>query len=129
MIKEGTQRVHLRNIWQGAYITWVVLPTPIPTCQYWHRSLNPKKLIDVGFSRLAPRMTMSRTIKLYQLPNETVTPGFRVMERRDVQAVTRLLHGYFSQVIVAPHLVEYLLVSVDYKHMESKAVDEYTLLW
>jgi glycylpeptide N-tetradecanoyltransferase len=74
-------------------------------------------------------MTMSRTIKLYQLPNETVTPGFRVMERRDVQAITRLLHGYFSQVIVAPHLVEYLLVSVDYKHMESKAVDEYTLLW
>jgi glycylpeptide N-tetradecanoyltransferase len=77
-------------------------------------------------------MTMSRTIKLYRLPNETVTPGFRVMDRRDVQAVTRL-QGYFSQVTVAPHLVdddvEYLLVSVDYKHMESKAVDEYTLLW
>ncbi len=50
-----------------------------------------------------------------------------------MQAVTWLLQGYFSQVTVAPHLVdddvEYLLVSVDYKHMESKAVDEYTLLW
>lgn len=22
-------------------------------CRYWHRSLNPKKLIDVGFSSLA----------------------------------------------------------------------------
>jgi hypothetical protein len=55
------------------------------------------------------------------------------MERWDVQVVTWFLQGYFSQVIVAPHLVdddvEYLLVSVDYKHMESKAVDEYTLLW
>jgi len=126
--------VHLRNIWQGAYTAGVVLPTPIATCQYWHRSLNPKKLIDVGFSRLAPRMTMSRTIiKLYRLPNETITPGFGVMERRDVKAVTRLLQGYFSQFTVAPHLVdddvEYLLVSIDYKHMESKAVDEYTLLW
>ncbi len=54
------------------------------------------------------------------------------MERRDVHAVTWLLQGYFSQVTIAPHLVdddvEYLLVSVDYKHMESKAVDEYTLL-
>ncbi|AQK97757.1 Glycylpeptide N-tetradecanoyltransferase 1 [Zea mays] len=30
----------------------IVLPTPITTCRYWHRSLNPKKLIDVGFSRL-----------------------------------------------------------------------------
>jgi len=74
-------------------------------------------------------MTMSRTIKLYRLLNETVTPGFRVMERQDVQAVTQLLQGYFSQVTVAPHLVEYVLVLVDYKHMESKAVDEYTLLW
>jgi hypothetical protein len=39
--------------------------------------------------------------------------------------MARLLQGYFSQVTVAPHLVdddvEYLLVSVDYKHMESKA--------
>jgi hypothetical protein len=43
------------------------------------------------------------------------------------------LQGYFSQFTVAPHLVddvvEYLLVSVDYRHMENKAVDEYTLLW
>jgi glycylpeptide N-tetradecanoyltransferase len=62
-------------------------------------------------------MTMSRTIKLYRLPNETVTPGFRVMERRDVQAVTRLLQGYFSQFTVAPHLVdddvEYLLLPIE----------------
>jgi len=31
----------------------VVLPKPVATAQYWHRSLNPKKLISVGFSRLA----------------------------------------------------------------------------
>ena len=37
--------------------------------RYYHRSLNPKKLIDVGFSHLAPRMTMARTIKLYKLPD------------------------------------------------------------
>ena len=33
---------------------------------YWHRSLNPKKLIEVGFSHLGARMTMARTIKLYK---------------------------------------------------------------
>ncbi|KAL0380549.1 UNVERIFIED_CONTAM: Glycylpeptide N-tetradecanoyltransferase 1 [Sesamum angustifolium] len=74
MIKEVTRRVHLENIWQAAYTAGVVLPTPITTCQYWHRSLNPKKLIDVGFSRLGARMTMSRTIKLYKLPDQTATP-------------------------------------------------------
>ncbi|KNA04553.1 hypothetical protein SOVF_198630 [Spinacia oleracea] len=101
MIKEVTRRVHLENIWQAAYTAGVVIPTPIATCQYWHRSLNPKKLIDVGFSRLGPRMTMSRTIRLYKLPDSTVTPGFRKMELRDVPAVTRLLRGYLSQFVVA----------------------------
>ncbi|CDY54386.1 BnaC09g53700D [Brassica napus] len=101
MIKEVTRRVHLENIWQAAYTAGVVLPTPITTCQYWHRSLNPKKLIDVGFSRLGARMTMSRTIKLYKLPEAPVTPGFRKMELLDVPAVTRLLRNYLSQFGVA----------------------------
>ncbi|PQQ08861.1 glycylpeptide N-tetradecanoyltransferase 1 [Prunus yedoensis var. nudiflora] len=106
MIKEVTRRVHLENIWQAAYTAGVVLPTPITTCQYWHRSLNPKKLIDVGFSRLGARMTMSRTIKLYKLPDSPATPGFRKMELRDVPAVTRLLRNYLSQFVVAPDFDE-----------------------
>jgi hypothetical protein len=36
----------------------------VASCRYYHRSLNPKKLIEVGFSRLAPRMTMARTLKV-----------------------------------------------------------------
>ncbi|XP_016483996.1 glycylpeptide N-tetradecanoyltransferase 1-like [Nicotiana tabacum] len=106
MIKEVTRRVHMENIWQAAYTAGVVLPTPISTCQYWHRSLNPKKLIDVGFSRLGARMTMSRTIKLYKLPDQTVTPGFRKMEPHDVPAVTRLLRNYLKQFVVAPDFDE-----------------------
>ncbi|KAF2302728.1 hypothetical protein GH714_001508 [Hevea brasiliensis] len=106
MIKEVTRRVHLENIWQAAYTAGVVLPTPITTCQYWHRSLNPKKLIDVGFSRLGARMTMSRTIKLYKLPDSPATPGFRKMELHDVPAVTRLLRHYMNQFIVAPDFDE-----------------------
>ncbi|KAJ8553252.1 hypothetical protein K7X08_023930 [Anisodus acutangulus] len=106
MIKEVTRRVHMENIWQAAYTAGVVLPTPVSTCQYWHRSLNPKKLIDVGFSRLGARMTMSRTIKLYKLPDRTVTPGFRKMEPHDVPAVTRLLRNYLKQFVVAPEFDE-----------------------
>lgn len=106
MIKEVTRRVHLENMWQAAYTAGVVLPTPIATCQYWHRSLNPKKLIDVGFSRLGARMTMSRTIKLYKLPESTVTPGFRKMEIHDVPAVTRLIRNYLSHFVVAPDFDE-----------------------
>ncbi len=41
------------DIWQAAYTAGVLLPKPVATCRYYHRSLNPKKLIDVGFSRLS----------------------------------------------------------------------------
>ncbi|XP_062204227.1 glycylpeptide N-tetradecanoyltransferase 1-like [Phragmites australis] len=111
LIREVTRRVHQENIWQAAYTAGVVLPTPITTCRYWHRSLNPKKLIDVGFSRLGPRMTMSRTIRLYKLPDAPLTPGFRRMELRDVAAVTRLLKAYLARFVVAPDFDE-----VDVEH-------------
>jgi glycylpeptide N-tetradecanoyltransferase len=52
-LQEITRRVNLRNIWQAAYTAGVVLPRPVCGCRYWHRSLNPKKLIEVGFSSLA----------------------------------------------------------------------------
>ena len=52
MMQEITRRVNLQNIWQAAYTAGVVLPKPVAECQYYHRSLNPKKLVSVGFSRL-----------------------------------------------------------------------------
>jgi hypothetical protein len=70
--------------------------------RYYHRSLNPKKLIEVGFSPLHKRMTMSRTIKLYKLPTEAATPGFRQMVEADVDAVTALLESKLTAYRLAP---------------------------
>ena len=47
--------MNMNDIWQAAYTAGAVLPKPVATTQYWHRSLNPKKLISVGFSRLQAR--------------------------------------------------------------------------
>mmetsp|Transcript_16098 Transcript_16098/g.34830 ORF Transcript_16098/g.34830 Transcript_16098/m.34830 type:complete len:429 (-) Transcript_16098:795-2081(-) len=97
LIKEITRRVNLHGIWQAAYTAGVLIPKPVATCRYWHRSINPKKLIDIGFSRLAPRMTMARTIKLYKLPDQPATPGLRSLEPRDVPQVTAMLNEYLSK--------------------------------
>ncbi len=86
-MQEITRRVNLCNIWQAAYTAGVLLPKPVATCRYYHRSLNPKKLIDVNFSRLAPRMTLARTIKLYKLPDAPLTPGLRPARREDAEQV------------------------------------------
>jgi glycylpeptide N-tetradecanoyltransferase len=60
LIKEVTRRVHVRNMWQAVinylnihykvYTAGVVIPTPISQTRYHHRSLNPKKLIEVLLS-------------------------------------------------------------------------------
>lgn len=55
LIREITRRVNLKGIFQAVYTAGVVLPTPVTTCRYWHRSLNPRKLIDV--SKTLPILT------------------------------------------------------------------------
>lgn len=47
-------------------------------------------------------MTMQRTIKLYKLPNEPKTPGFRRMTDEDVPKTFKLLKGYLNKFELAP---------------------------
>ena len=102
LIKEITRRVNLKNIWQAVYTAGVVLPLPITQCRYYHRSINPKKLIDVGFSKLQKNTTMTRTIKMYSLPDTVSTPGFRIMEAKDVPQVALLLSSYLESFKLVP---------------------------
>jgi len=97
LIKEVTRRVNLTDVWQAVYTAGVVLPKPVAKNRYYHRSLNPNKLISIGFSRLGPRMTMARTVKLLKLPKTTETPGLRPMERKDVPVAWSLLTTYLKK--------------------------------
>mmetsp|Transcript_3283 Transcript_3283/g.8590 ORF Transcript_3283/g.8590 Transcript_3283/m.8590 type:complete len:413 (-) Transcript_3283:228-1466(-) len=106
LIKEITRRVNLHDIWQASYTAGVVLPKPVATARYYHRSINPKKLIEINFSRLSSRMTMARTIKLYKLPDTPATPGLRPMVEADVPQVTGLLAEYLHGYQLAPQLDE-----------------------
>ncbi|KAI1292707.1 glycylpeptide N-tetradecanoyltransferase [Mortierella claussenii] len=106
LIKEVTRRTHLEGIFQAVYTAGVVLPKPMATCRYFHRSLNPKKLVETGFSHLARNMTMARLMKLYKLSAETSTPGLRAMEEKDVKAVATLMNKYMAHCELAPHFEE-----------------------
>lgn len=96
LIKEITRRVNLENIWQATYTAGRVIPKPIASCRYYHRSLNPKKLIDIGFSHLNPKMTLMGTIKFYKVPEKPQCSGIRPMEAKDVPSVTVLLNNYLK---------------------------------
>ena len=81
----------------AVYTAGVVLPKPVASCRYWHRSLNPKKLIEVGFSRLQHRMTMGRTIKLYAVPKEPRTQGLMPMSQGTAAGAHELVSNYLKQ--------------------------------
>ncbi|XP_074602802.1 glycylpeptide N-tetradecanoyltransferase 2-like isoform X2 [Brevipalpus obovatus] len=102
LIKEITRRVNLCGIFQAVYTAGVVLPKPVSSCRYWHRSLNPKKLIEVKFSHLTRNMTLQRTVKLYKLPNDPKCTGFRQMESKDVPKVHKILNEYLEKFDLAP---------------------------
>lgn len=102
LIKEITRRVHLEGTFQALYTAGVQLPKPISVCRYYHRSLNPKKLIEVQFSHLKKNKTMAQTIKQFRLPEKPLIPGFREMKESDTEAVQGLLNKYLEKYKVAP---------------------------
>lgn len=102
LIREITRRVNRKGIFQAVYTAGVVLPKPIGTCRYWHRSLNPRKLIDVRFSHLSRNMTMQRTLKLYKLPEKPKTFGFRQLKKSDVTKAHALLMKYLEKFDLTP---------------------------
>jgi glycylpeptide N-tetradecanoyltransferase len=84
-------------MWQAVYTAGVVVPTPLARARYFHRSLNPKKLVDINFSSLQKNQTMARMIKLYRLPKETNIDGLRPMKKGDVSTVRTLLNNYLKK--------------------------------
>ncbi|KAF7723798.1 hypothetical protein EC973_001582 [Apophysomyces ossiformis] len=97
LIREITRRSHLENIFQAVYTAGVVLPKPVATCRYFHRSLNPKKLVECNFSHIPPKWTLARMIKHYKVPDETSTKGLRPMREEDAEEVRVLLNNYLSR--------------------------------
>ena len=97
LIKEITRRTHIKNMWQALYTAGVIIPTPVSEWTYYYRDLNPKKLLEVGFSFLPPGRPKSLHIKLLSLPKETEISGIRPMEKKDVKKVWSMLTEYLKQ--------------------------------
>ncbi|CAL8147625.1 unnamed protein product [Orchesella dallaii] len=106
LIREITRRVNVHGIFQAVYTAGVVLPKPIATCRYWHRSLNPKKLIETRFSHLTRNMTLQRTIKLFKLPQEPKCNFIRKLTKKDVPGAHALLKKYLEKFKLRPEFDE-----------------------
>lgn len=50
LIREVVRRSNTKDIFQGLFTSGTMLPTPFAQTRYWHRSLNPEKLIKVNIN-------------------------------------------------------------------------------
>ena len=105
LIKEITRRVNLRNIWQAIYTAGVVIPRPVATATYLHRSLNAKKLIEVGFSALPMNESMATHLKKHKIPKESeifIEGHAREMEKKDISQVYKLMQKHLNKFQLRP---------------------------
>ncbi|XP_070783564.1 glycylpeptide N-tetradecanoyltransferase 1-like [Enoplosus armatus] len=94
LIRELTRRVNQQGFNQAVYTAGIVLPTPLSSCRYWHRPLNPRKLTEVSYPGLRQNtMNLQRALKFNRLPEVTKTPGLRPMTKEDVVGIHSLLQA------------------------------------
>ncbi|KZF26226.1 Glycylpeptide N-tetradecanoyltransferase [Xylona heveae TC161] len=106
LIKEITRRCYRVGVQQAVYTGGVVLPKPVSSCRYFHRSLDWLKLYEVGFSPMPAKSTKARQITKYHLPGSTSTNGLRQMQEKDVDAVCDLLNRYLKRFEFAPNFTK-----------------------
>ncbi|KAG1832085.1 N-myristoyl transferase [Suillus variegatus] len=102
LIKEVTRQVNLTGVFQAIYTAGVVLPTPVSTCRYFHRSLNIPKLVDIKFTYVPRSMTLARMIRVYKMVAKPQLSGIREMEERDVSNVADLFTRYMQRFSMGP---------------------------
>ncbi|KAM0485160.1 hypothetical protein ACHAPX_001141 [Trichoderma viride] len=104
LIKEITRISNMHEIWQGLYTAGIVLPKPVSTCRYYHRSLNWQKLYECSFVHLPHGSKPQYQIRKYAVPDHTNTKGLREMQTTDIDAVLKLMDKYMSRFDIAPEM-------------------------
>ena len=85
-----------------------MIPTPISTCKYYHRTLNVPKLVDAKFTYVPRNMTIARMIRQFKVGSAPALSraGLREMEEKDVSAVAELYRRYTERFDMIPLLEE-----------------------
>ncbi|KAK6528977.1 glycylpeptide N-tetradecanoyltransferase [Orbilia ellipsospora] len=126
LIREVTRRCNIIGIWQALYTGGAVLPTPISSCRYYHRSLDWLKLNEVGFSPLPPNSSKAKQITRYALPAATKVDGLRPMEAKDTAAVKDLMDRYLVRFDMAPQFTE---EEIDHWFLSKDVADAERVIW
>lgn len=96
LITEIKRRANRREVWQAIYTAQTKIPTPMTKAYYWHRFLNVKRLVQIGFHQT------NRLRESYYEVRGPCKCLWRKMTLEDVPKVTHLLRKHMSMFKVAP---------------------------
>lgn len=106
MIKEISRRVAILGTLSAVYTTALELPNVITSVSYYHRPIDIKKLIKLGFCYQHKKLTMAGTLKHYALPAFKACKGLRELELKDIGAACKLLNEHLSELKIATLFTE-----------------------
>ena len=106
MIEEITRQCYLQGVFQACYTAGTIIPKPVSSCRYYHRSIQWQKLYECRFAGLPAGSTVARQVAKNKLPDKTSVKGLREMTGADVPAVTDLLGRYLERFVMAPQFSE-----------------------
>jgi len=93
MIEEMMRRKRIHGLMQAFYTAHHAQPTPFCSVGFFNRFLNPKKLVDVGYTILPPKVEMRGFEKRFALPEKNtinIVGNIRLMTKKDASAVLKL---------------------------------------
>lgn len=107
MIREITRRVNRHGIFQALYTAGAALPGVISKARYYHRPLDYKKLVEVGFTAVPLGKSVENMVLKYHLAREhQLGPSLRPMTGDDVPQVKSLLEQYLKRFQLHMHYGE-----------------------
>jgi len=96
LISEIKRLANNKGIWQAVATAVARVPTPITKAHYWHRFLDVKKLINLGFHET------NRPRETYYEVRGPCKYSWRKMTSKDVPRVTHILKEYTKDFKIAP---------------------------
>lgn len=100
LIKETVRRANDKNIWQGVATYKRDVKGSISKSKYFHRFLDVKKLVDIGFFK-----TNRLREKYYEIRGPC-KHSWRRVTSKDVPRIVKILKSYLKDYKISPHVDE-----------------------
>ena len=104
LIREITRRSHLLGVRQGVFTAGIVLPEPFAIARYFHRPLNPLKVLACNFCDDLSERDIAHLIPKFSVdPFELKQPfKYRKTLPQDIPEMFEIFNSYFRQFAFTP---------------------------